>query len=255
MTSSINSKSPINVIIVIGLAGSGKTVFVNSIHEKMMYNKNKHFIINLDAGVKSIPYLPNVDIRDTIDITDLIINHKIGPNSAIITAVNLFITKFNELIEIIKSKYYRNLEFIVVDTPGQIEVFLWSISGFIIVNLLKYSYKTIILFLVDMKKASNFLLLISNLLYCLSIMFKTKTKILIIFNKTANKSKHFWNYLANQQSILNYEHLSSKTYIGDLINLFLDLVFRHSLGNIFYNDFSSFKKKCLNEFFIYLCSI
>lgn len=52
--------------------------------------------------------------------------YKLGPNGAIVTSLNLFSTKFPEVINYIeKAKNY----YCILDTPGQIEVFTWSVSG------------------------------------------------------------------------------------------------------------------------------
>lgn len=52
--------------------------------------------------------------------------YKLGPNGAIVTSLNLFSTKFPEVIKYIEKS---NHEHCVLDTPGQIEVFTWSVSG------------------------------------------------------------------------------------------------------------------------------
>lgn len=52
--------------------------------------------------------------------------YKLGPNGAIVTSLNLFSTKFPEVIKYIEK---APNEHCVLDTPGQIEVFTWSVSG------------------------------------------------------------------------------------------------------------------------------
>lgn len=52
--------------------------------------------------------------------------YKLGPNGAIVTSLNLFSTKFPEVINYIEKA--KN-DYCVLDTPGQIEVFTWSVSG------------------------------------------------------------------------------------------------------------------------------
>lgn len=52
--------------------------------------------------------------------------YKLGPNGAIVTSLNLFSTKFPEVLGFIEK--VQN-EHCVFDTPGQIEVFTWSVSG------------------------------------------------------------------------------------------------------------------------------
>lgn len=52
--------------------------------------------------------------------------YKLGPNGAIVTSLNLFSTKFLEVIKYVEK---APNELCVLDTPGQIEVFTWSVSG------------------------------------------------------------------------------------------------------------------------------
>ena len=55
-------------------------------------------------------------------------DYSLGPNGAILTAANLFATRFDQVISLCERR--RNeIDFIVVDTPGQIEIFTWSASG------------------------------------------------------------------------------------------------------------------------------
>jgi GPN-loop GTPase len=49
------------------------------------------------------------------------------------TCLNLFATKFDQVHDVL-SKRAPNLDIILVDTPGQIEVFNWSASGSIILG-------------------------------------------------------------------------------------------------------------------------
>lgn len=67
-----------------------------------------------------------IDIRDTVNYKEVMKQYKLGPNGAIVTSLNLFSTKFPEVIKFIENS---NHEHCILDTPGQIEVFTWSVSG------------------------------------------------------------------------------------------------------------------------------
>lgn len=49
------------------------------------------------------------------------------------TSLNLFATKFDQVHEVLKQRA-PDLDIVLVDTPGQIEVFNWSASGSIILG-------------------------------------------------------------------------------------------------------------------------
>ncbi len=50
------------------------------------------FLVNLDPAVAFVPYSPEIDIRDKIDVKKLMKSHELGPNGAIMTALNLYCT-------------------------------------------------------------------------------------------------------------------------------------------------------------------
>ena len=54
-------------IFLTGTAGAGKTLLATKISE--YYTKNGVFpaILNLDPGVESLPYSPDIDVRDFVD--------------------------------------------------------------------------------------------------------------------------------------------------------------------------------------------
>jgi hypothetical protein len=49
-----------------GMAGSGKTTLVQQINSYMGIHKKVGYLINLDPAVRSLPYDPHIDIRDTV---------------------------------------------------------------------------------------------------------------------------------------------------------------------------------------------
>jgi hypothetical protein len=61
-------KKPV-CIIAIGMAGSGKSTFVQRInaHLHSRTPPAPPYVLNLDPAVTSVPYEANIDIRDTVD--------------------------------------------------------------------------------------------------------------------------------------------------------------------------------------------
>ena len=66
-----------------------------------------------------MPYPANIDIRDTVNYKQVMKQYQLGPNGGIVTSLNLFATKFDQVLKLVESK--KN-EFVIIDTPGQIEV-------------------------------------------------------------------------------------------------------------------------------------
>ena len=54
------------VIITIGMAGSGKTTFVQRLNSHLHANNSPPYIVNLDPAVTHMPFEANIDIRDTV---------------------------------------------------------------------------------------------------------------------------------------------------------------------------------------------
>ncbi len=55
-------------IIVLGMAGSGKTTFVQRLTAELYRgNKSQPYVVNLDPACREVPYPANIDIRDTVN--------------------------------------------------------------------------------------------------------------------------------------------------------------------------------------------
>ncbi|SPJ11229.1 XPA binding protein 1, putative [Plasmodium sp. DRC-Itaito] len=172
------------VIIVIGMAGSGKTTYVGSLYNYLkVEQKKKVYTMNLDPAVKFVQYPLNIDIRDSIKYHEIMKEYKLGPNGAIMTCLNLFATRFDKVIEILEKRKSK-LHYIIVDTPGQIEVFNWSASGNIILETLSVSFPVVINYIIDTVRCERPITFMSNMLYACSVLYKSRLPFLACFNKT-----------------------------------------------------------------------
>ena len=186
---SAEKKLPISVI-VLGMAGSGKTTLMRQLNAYARQHSLQPYIINMDPAVLEVPYQPNIDIRDTVNYKEVMKQYSLGPNGGIMTSLNLFTTKFDEVMHLLE-KRSKDLDFIFADTPGQIEVFTWSASGSIIAQSLATSFPTVLLYVVDTPRASSCTTFMSNMLYACSILYKMKLPFVIAFNKTDVKESEF----------------------------------------------------------------
>lgn len=178
---SVNEGRKPTCIIVLGMAGSGKTTFVKKI-TSTLYNTGKPYVINLDPACTEVPYPANIDIRDTVNYKEVMKQYGLGPNGGIVTALNLFSTKFDQVIELVE-KAGKEHEFVVLDTPGQIEVFTWSASGTIITEALASQFPTVIVYVMDTVRSVSPVTFMSNMLYACSILYKTRLPFVIAMNK------------------------------------------------------------------------
>lgn len=214
-------------VICIGMAGSGKTTFMQRLNSHLHAKKTPPYVINLDPAVLKVPYGANIDIRDSVKYKKVMEEYNLGPNGAIVTSLNLFSTKIDQVINLVekKSDKFKN---VIIDTPGQIECFVWSASGAIITEAFASTFPTVIAYIVDTPRNASPTTFISNMLYACSILYKTKLPMIIVFNKTDVQSAEFakeWMQdfelfqmaLAKDQE-LNGESGSSSGYMSSLVS-------------------------------------
>ncbi|OBA19446.1 hypothetical protein METBIDRAFT_46247 [Metschnikowia bicuspidata var. bicuspidata NRRL YB-4993] len=214
-------------IICIGMAGSGKSTFMQRLNSHLHAKKTPPYAINLDPAVLKVPFGANIDIRDSVKYKKVMEKYNLGPNGAIVTSLNLFSTKIDQVIGLVekKSDQYKN---VIIDTPGQIECFVWSASGAIITEAFASTFPTVIAYIVDTPRTASPTTFISNMLYACSILYKTKLPMIIVFNKTDVQKADFakeWMQdfelfqmaLAKDQD-LNGEDGTSSGYMSSLVN-------------------------------------
>ncbi|KAJ0976424.1 hypothetical protein J5N97_018389 [Dioscorea zingiberensis] len=176
------------IIIVVGMAGIGKTTFLHRLVCHTQSSNIRGYVLNLDPAVMTLPFGANIDIRDTVRYKEVMKEYNLGPNGGILTSLNLFATKFDEVVSVIE-KRADQLDYVLVDTPGQIEIFTWSASGAIITEAFASTFPTVIAYVVDTPRSANPVTFMSNMLYACSILYKTRLPLVLVFNKV-DVAKH-----------------------------------------------------------------
>lgn len=179
-------------------SGSGKTTFMQRINSYLHTEKQVPYVMNLDPAVHNVPFDSNIDIRDSINYKEVMRQYNLGPNGGILTSLNLFSTKVDQIIHLLEKRTLPsaenpdpNIKHILVDTPGQIEVFVWSASGSILLETLASSFPTVIAYVIDTPRTASTSTFMSNMLYACSILYKTKLPMILVFNKTDVKDAEF----------------------------------------------------------------
>lgn len=178
-------------LLVLGMAGSGKTTFVQRLVAHLHTNKTPPYVVNLDPAVHEVPFPANIDIRDTVNYKEVMKQYGLGPNGGIVTSLNLFATKFDQVMAFLEKKKSAECKYIVIDTPGQIEVFTWSASGAIITEALASSFPTIVVYVMDTSRSISPVTFMSNMTYACSILYKTKLPFIVAMNKIDIVSHQF----------------------------------------------------------------
>ncbi|EOD46066.1 putative atpase npa3 protein [Neofusicoccum parvum UCRNP2] len=202
------SGAPVSIVCV-GMAGSGKTTFMQRINAYLHSKKEPPYVINLDPAVRTVPFDSNIDIRDSVNYREVMKQYNLGPNGGIITSLNLFATKIDQILALLEKRTHppapptdgaapaaaapqaKPIKNILVDTPGQIEVFVWSASGDILLGSLASSFPTVVAYIIDTPRTTSTSTFMSNMLYACSIMYKTKLPMILVMNKTDVKDADF----------------------------------------------------------------
>ncbi|XP_046353767.2 GPN-loop GTPase 1-like [Haliotis rufescens] len=186
---SAESQKPI-CVIVLGMAGSGKSTFVQRLTAHLHAKETPPYTINLDPAIREVCFPANIDIRDTVNYKEVMKQYSLGPNGGIVTSLNLFATRFDQVMGFIE-KRSTECRHVIIDTPGQIEVFTWSASGSIITEALASTFPTVVVYVMDTSRSVSPVTFMSNMLYACSILYKTKLPFLIAMNKIDIVSNSF----------------------------------------------------------------
>jgi GTPase SAR1 family protein len=165
---------------VIGTAGSGKSRLTSAFSNWLRLKKQEVISVNLDPGVVSLPYNPDVDIREYISLNGIMENYSLGPNGALILAADLIATE----VETIRTEVEDyNADYVIVDTPGQMELFAFRVSGPYIVNELSTDPKAL-LYLFDSTFSMNPMNYVSNMFLASAVHTRFTIPMLHVLSKT-----------------------------------------------------------------------
>jgi len=144
---------------MVGTAGSGKSLLTACFADWLKIQKQNVATVNLDPGVLTLPYTPDIDARDYVSVQRLMEEYKLGPNGALVMAADLIAEEAEKLGREIRN---LNSDVVIVDTPGQMELFAFRASGPYIVNELTKEPKAII-YLFDSVFSASPLNYVSNM--------------------------------------------------------------------------------------------
>lgn len=182
-----------HALYFVGTAGSGKSTLTYSFARWLRDAKLSVGTVNLDPGVLQLPYGPDIDVRDFVSLQGIMEKYNLGPNGGLIASIDLISSHLETLQEEIKD---LGVDFLLFDTPGQIELFAFRETGPIIVSSLAEESKMLI-YLVDAALGKTPAGLISSLLLSASVMVRFNLPQLNILSRSDLLSEHDMEQITN----------------------------------------------------------
>jgi hypothetical protein len=115
----------------LGTAGSGKSTMVHAFLEWMNSQGLDCVTANMDPGAETLPYSPDLDVRDYVRLDEIMKEQDLGPNGAQVAAADMIAMNAQELAEVLET---FATSYILIDTPGQIELFTFRASGGVLID-------------------------------------------------------------------------------------------------------------------------
>jgi len=132
-------------VYLVGTAGSGKTSMTKTLGDWIEDHEMSACRVNLDPAVEVLPYAPDVDVREYVNYKELL-KEGLGPNGALVKSVDLMLLYADQLrasIEETESNY------VIVDTPGQLELFAYRKSTLELFKKITANDKAVLVYLID----------------------------------------------------------------------------------------------------------
>lgn len=167
-------------IVVLGTAGSGKTTLTATLSDYLSHLGFDVAIVNLDPAAENLQYEPDVDVRDYVNAREVMEKYGLGPNGSLIVSADLIAARLSEISEEVSS---LKANYIVIDTPGQLELFAFREAGPLIIRSLIGDQKAASLFLIDSILAEDPSSLLSSLLLASSINLRIRLSQINVLNK------------------------------------------------------------------------
>ena len=213
-------------VFISGTAGSGKSLLSSKLQD--YYSKNGAFaaILNLDPGVENTPYTCDVDVRDYVDYVSIMQQYELGPNGAMVMANDLIASKIGDIENEVNQV---NPDYLIVDTPGQIELFAYRSSGRFIVDNISSDEKTNV-FLFDGSLITTPVNFVSIALLATSIRLRLNLPTINVLTKTDLIGDKLQDILQWSTDLKALENVIGKDTDGETYSLTTNILRGLNLG-------------------------
>ncbi len=169
-----------NTVFIVGTAGSGKSTLTSAFSDWLRSQDRSTILVNLDPAAQVLPYEPDVDIRDLVDYERIMATKKLGPNAALIASIREVARHVEELREEVKS---YNPDYVLVDTPGQLELFAFRQEGLILAENIGLKNRKAMIFVLDPMFCTTVKNFVSSMFLSASVHFSFNIPLIHALNK------------------------------------------------------------------------
>jgi GTPase SAR1 family protein len=172
----------------VGTAGCGKSTLTYAFQQWMQTEGYDAITVNLDPGVDELMYVPDVDVRDWIKLDEIMRDHGLGPNGAQVAAADMVALNIGEVAEVIEG---FDTDYVLIDTPGQLELFTFRESSKVVVDRLGVN-DSILAFLFDPSLARTPNGYVSSLMLSATVHFRLPVPMMLLLAKADLLTDHDW---------------------------------------------------------------
>jgi len=177
--------------LVLGPAGSGKSTYCSQLADHCKSVKRRVHFANLDPAAERFEYPLSFDIRELISVEDVQDELKLGPNGALVYAMEYFEEHLEDWFAQFFEESFGDGDYLVFDCPGQIELYSHVPAFKRFVQYLRDGgWAVCVVYLLDAQFVTDPTKFISGCMTCLSAMVQLElphtnvlTKIDLLQNK------------------------------------------------------------------------
>jgi len=155
--------------IVVGAPGAGKSTYCNAMQQFMKAIGREAVIVNLDPANESLQYTAALSVTELITVDDVMREHGLGPNGALIFCVE-WLEKNMDLLRA-RLRPFED-KYILFDFPGQAELYTHNAALRSVVTQMQqdWGFRPVAVHLADVHLCADPANFISALLMSLSVM-------------------------------------------------------------------------------------
>jgi len=169
----------------VGTAGCGKSTLTSAFQTWLSNEGYDAITVNLDPGADSLLYPPDVDVRDWIKLSEVMSDYGLGPNGAQIVAADMLALNVKEISQVLAG---FDADFVLIDTPGQVELFAFRQSSKVVIEELGKE-ASIVAFLFDPALARTPNGYVSSLMLAATTHFRLPIPMLPLLSKADSLSE------------------------------------------------------------------